>query len=197
MNVFQKNTRRAAEVWMDDYKRFYFGAVPSARYSIFGDIKERLALRKSLNCKNFKWFLDNVYPELKVPDSDVIKYGMLKNNGENCMDTMGHQLNEGVGVFNCHGQGGNQDWSWTKFDQLKHEEICLTGVGTDEHSAVLMRKCDKDDRMQKWRYEEDTRALVNTGSNLCLDNYKMGQDVQMNKCLGQDSQLWSVDMTNS
>ena len=24
------------------------------------------------------------------------------------MDTMGHQLNEGVGVFNCHGQGGNQ-----------------------------------------------------------------------------------------
>ena len=44
----------------------------------------------------------------RVPDSDVIKYGMLKNNGENCMDTMGHQLNEGVGVFNCHGQGGNQ-----------------------------------------------------------------------------------------
>jgi len=44
----------------------------------------------------------------RVPDDDTVKYGSLKNNGENCMDTMGHQLNEGVGVFNCHGQGGNQ-----------------------------------------------------------------------------------------
>ena len=33
---------------------------------------------------------------------------LIKINGENCMDTMGHQINEGVGVFNCHGQGGNQ-----------------------------------------------------------------------------------------
>lgn len=32
-----RNTRRAAEVWMDDYKRFYFGAVPSARYAVFGE----------------------------------------------------------------------------------------------------------------------------------------------------------------
>ncbi|XP_066936239.1 polypeptide N-acetylgalactosaminyltransferase 2-like [Clytia hemisphaerica] len=197
MNVFQKNTRRAAEVWMDDYKRFYFGAVPSARYAIFGDIHERMELRNKLGCKSFKWFLNNVYPELKVPDSDVIKYGSLKNNGENCMDTMGHQINEGVGIFSCHGQGGNQDWSWTKHDQIKHEEICVTAIGSDEHSAVLMRKCDKNDRFQKWRYEEGTRAIVNTGSNLCLDNYKMGQDVVTNKCLGQDTQLWTIDMANS
>ena len=32
-----RNTRRAAEVWMDDYKRYYFSAVPSARYANFGE----------------------------------------------------------------------------------------------------------------------------------------------------------------
>ena len=36
-NVFQKNTRRAAEVWLDDYKQFYLNQVPSARYVNVGE----------------------------------------------------------------------------------------------------------------------------------------------------------------
>ena len=35
-NVFAKNTRRAAEVWMDDYKKYYYAAVPLARNVPFG-----------------------------------------------------------------------------------------------------------------------------------------------------------------
>lgn len=30
------NTRRAAEVWMDEYKNFYYAAVPSARNVPYG-----------------------------------------------------------------------------------------------------------------------------------------------------------------
>lgn len=35
--VFARNTRRAAEVWMDDYKRFYYAAVPLAKNVAFGE----------------------------------------------------------------------------------------------------------------------------------------------------------------
>ena len=34
--VFAKNTRRAAEVWMDEYKKFYYAAVPLSRNVPFG-----------------------------------------------------------------------------------------------------------------------------------------------------------------
>ena len=32
-----RNTRRAAEVWMDEYKEFYYAAVPSAKIVDFGE----------------------------------------------------------------------------------------------------------------------------------------------------------------
>lgn len=52
------NTARAAEVWMDEYKEIYYknrGGVPD-----FGDISDRLALRKQLKCKDFTWYLKQV-----------------------------------------------------------------------------------------------------------------------------------------
>ena len=33
-----RNTRRAAEVWMDDYKDFYYAAVPSAKMVNHGEL---------------------------------------------------------------------------------------------------------------------------------------------------------------
>lgn len=36
MSQYHFLTFRAAEVWMDDYKKFYFAAVPMARNVAFG-----------------------------------------------------------------------------------------------------------------------------------------------------------------
>ena len=37
MPLLSRNTRRAVEVWMDDYKKFYYAAVPYAKNTPFGE----------------------------------------------------------------------------------------------------------------------------------------------------------------
>ena len=49
---------------MDDYIEFFYEINPNARDVDTGDISTRIDLRKKLGCKDFKWYLETVYPGL-------------------------------------------------------------------------------------------------------------------------------------
>lgn len=61
-------------------------------------IEDRLELRERLQCKPFKWYLENVYPELAVPE--VHSVGTLRQ-GSYCVDTLGHLVDGTVGKSSC------------------------------------------------------------------------------------------------
>ena len=45
--------------------------------------------------------------QCRVPESQDISFGELKQ-GKKCLDTLGSQAGGSVGMFDCHGQAGNQ-----------------------------------------------------------------------------------------
>ncbi|XP_074640534.1 polypeptide N-acetylgalactosaminyltransferase 2-like isoform X2 [Tubulanus polymorphus] len=187
--VFARNTRRAAEVWMDDYRQFYYMAVPSARHVPYGNIRNRVELRERLKCRPFKWYLENVYPELKVPDQQDVAFGSIRQGGQ-CMDTLGHFADSTVGMFTCHNSGGNQEWSLTKHDQVKHIDLCLTV--TDQRPSAILKlfQCDSNNRNQKFKRVNSLLKLV--GTSFCIDSIDtVARGLTIQSCDTQrSSQSW-------
>ena len=105
-NVLKKNLVRLAEVWLDDYKKYYYDRIGNDLGN-YGDISGRKKLREDLECKTFKWYLDTVYPELFIP-GDAIASGEIRNMMEGhsrmCIDSPAKKsdLHKPVGLYPCH-----------------------------------------------------------------------------------------------
>nr|XP_033800551.1 polypeptide N-acetylgalactosaminyltransferase 3 isoform X2 [Geotrypetes seraphini] len=150
--VIARNQVRLADVWMDEYKNIFYRrnqeAATIVKERSFGDISKRLNLRQQLQCKNFTWYLTNIYPELYVPDLNPLMYGEIKNTGRGlCLDAGENNLGDKpLIMYTCHGLGGNQD-------QLLFNPIlsmCLTANA--DHPSIV--PCDPSDSFQKWNFNQ-------------------------------------------
>ncbi|CAG09314.1 unnamed protein product, partial [Tetraodon nigroviridis] len=151
--VINKNNRRLAEVWMDDFKDFFYIISPGVMRVDYGDVSSRKGLRDALHCKPFSWYLENIYPDSQIPRR-YYSLGEIRNVETNqCVDNMGRKENEKVGFFNCHGMGGNQVFSYTADKEIRTDDLCLDVSRLN--GPVLMLKCHHMKGNQMFEYDAE------------------------------------------
>ncbi|CAK5061970.1 unnamed protein product [Meloidogyne enterolobii] len=191
VNVLKRNSIRLAEVWLDEYKEYYYERINN-QLGDFGDISSRKQLREKLQCKTFKWYLDNIFPELFIPGEAIAK-GEIRNGVGNsaleggggnppqsCVDSaVGEDAGDKPVVpYPCHEQGGNQYWMLSKDGEIRRDESCIDYAGKD----VIIFPCHSMKGNQEWRYDHDKHQLLHVVSGKCLEMGKDASKLLMNNC---------------
>ncbi|GCB74413.1 polypeptide N-acetylgalactosaminyltransferase 6-like [Scyliorhinus torazame] len=199
VQVIARNQVRLAEVWMDEYKELFYRrnqqAEKIAQEKTYGDLSERFQLKERLKCKNFTWYLQNVYPEIFVPDFSPVRYGAIKNQGTGtCLDA-GENNHGGkpLIMYPCHGMGGNQYFEYTTQSEIRHnigKQLCLRAA----YSPIRLEICKykgKDTKVpgeERWKFLKEN--LINSATNQCLT--ASGQNPATAPCNSADPyQQWS------
>uniref|UniRef100_A0A3B3ZTX9 Polypeptide N-acetylgalactosaminyltransferase n=1 Tax=Periophthalmus magnuspinnatus TaxID=409849 RepID=A0A3B3ZTX9_9GOBI len=155
--VINKNNRRLAEVWMDEFKDFFYIISPGVMRVDYGDVSSRKALREALKCRPFSWYLENIYPDSQIPRryyslGEVFSYTADKEirTDDLCLDVS--RLNGPVVMLKCHHMKGNQMFEYdAERLTLLHvnSNQCLDMPSEEDKMVPTLRDCNGS-RSQQW-----------------------------------------------
>lgn len=178
--MVKRNALRVAEVWMDDYKYNVNIAwnLPIQNHGIdIGDLSERKKLREKLNCKPFKWYLDNVYPLLD-PLEGLLGYGSLMNElkPDLCIDQGPMPGNTPI-IYSCHHWGPQHCYYRTSGEMyigaIKSHKYnsnrCLVDPNSGVYPGLYECKMAKEKKYNMlWDFKQGG-AIQNRHTKRCLE----------------------------
>ncbi len=156
-----RNFLRVAEVWLDDYKGLLIASNPDRYKNIDpGDLTEQKALKRKLDCKPFKYFLDivapdmvNVFPPFLKPP--VFASGVVKNVATGlCITRMSKDIMESTELLKCSSNSthpkDSQNFFFSFHKNIVHKKSnnCL-----DSHKTLLFECNSFKHGNQYWKYD--------------------------------------------
>ncbi|GAB0096359.1 Polypeptide N-acetylgalactosaminyltransferase [Sergentomyia squamirostris] len=208
--ILNKNLARVALVWMDEWSEFFFkfNSV-SSRIGKSENVTDRLALRKSLKCRDFKWYLNNIWPQhffpmedrffgriVMVPDGSSLRIDFKNFILRNSPDIDGHWPN----LIDFFRKNTNQ------LQNLLTDDVqCLSRAASNaafnQYGQAAVEPCQKilhNSLTQMFVITKDGKIL--TDENLCLDASERAENatlVRLVTCADASSrQKWLYDVEN-
>lgn len=150
---------------MDEYKHYVYQRNADAYGKIDpGDLTEQKALRNKLECKSFKWFMENVafdlpkrYPFVEPPD---YAWGAIQSieHPDLCIDLLNLANDREIGAWSCTNNKthpyANQMFALTAYQDLRNGDrnLCWDLAHAAERSRIHMNNCHRRFGNQLWRY---------------------------------------------
>uniref|UniRef100_A0A3Q3AMW3 Ricin B lectin domain-containing protein n=2 Tax=Kryptolebias marmoratus TaxID=37003 RepID=A0A3Q3AMW3_KRYMA len=180
----ERNLARVAEVWLDEYKDVFYGHgyhhLLDKKLMDIGNLTEQIELRKRLKCKSFKWYLENVYPDINTPLAKA--EGLVFNRGlRKCL-----ALQKGSLSFEtCDLTKQNQHFNYTWMRHIRQQDLCV-GSQTKEHGLALL-SCDNTKPDLRWLHKASNLALAEHlitefSNHMCLEAEPRGVITRLSPC---------------
>ncbi|KAM7407544.1 hypothetical protein PAMA_003321 [Pampus argenteus] len=181
----ERNLARVAEVWLDEYKDLFYGHgyhhLLDKKNNNIGNLTEQIELRNRLKCKSFKWYLDNVYPDMDAP---LVKAeGLVFNRGlRKCLT-----LQEGSLSFEiCDLSKQSQLFNYTWMRQVRQQDLCVAPQA--KKSGIILQLCDDAKSELRWFHKSSNSALAEhlmaefVSRHMCLEAGPRGDTLRLNPC---------------
>ncbi|XP_052683006.1 polypeptide N-acetylgalactosaminyltransferase 5-like isoform X2 [Crassostrea angulata] len=154
VNVVKKNSIRLAEVWMDEYKNYYYERF---NYDLIRSKAKPMCIDSAVDNHNYHKPV-NIWP---CHNQGGNQYWMLSKNGEirrdnGCLDYSG---GESVIVYPCHGQKGNQEWQYREDNSIYHANTQKCMETSVDGQKLTMKTCTGIDR-QIWTWKRKSPSGI-------------------------------------
>ncbi|XP_076439726.1 polypeptide N-acetylgalactosaminyltransferase 5-like [Babylonia areolata] len=185
--VVKGNAARVAEVWLDDYKRYFFRG-EQYDTNVYGDVSERKELRHKLKCQNFQWYINHVYPEIFIDGAGEYMSQIMSSTGL-CLRFQDAERRALMLHEDCT---GSDLWQTTQIHEIRNGPSCLEqGEG-----QVFASPCDSQQQSQAFQVIQQGPevTMVHVPTNLCVTAAESGTMgiLQVAPCLyGDRRQLWT------
>ncbi|XP_065362105.1 polypeptide N-acetylgalactosaminyltransferase 8, partial [Calliphora vicina] len=211
-DFISKNYKRVAEVWMDEYKEFLYEHIPKLNQIDAGDLSQQKLLRKQLNCKPFKWFLNNIapdllkaYPPLKPND---FAWGAIQSLAvpKLCLDLGSTERRQ---ILKDALKPCSPDLKYPYVKQkfhlsfrhdLRHQGNCLEVQSWSSAAPIWLWPCHNLGGNQYWYYDRNTQMLVQGKADYtkrCLDLDRDSLRIFVSYCdFAKIEQKWQIGYVN-
>ncbi|XP_075144717.1 putative polypeptide N-acetylgalactosaminyltransferase 13 [Haematobia irritans] len=178
--IYLRNSKIIAETWLDHYKYNFYNRKPEAHHISLNISRTEInQFKESLNCHTFDWYLDNVFPELRLANN-FTAYGLLSSTSTIPEQCLHHDLIEEkdstLSMVSCF-IGDITQWYLLKSSLLLKSDkgFCLT---LPRNGRLSLMKCNGK-YQQKWiRYGLQLKHMM---SGLCLE-ITVDFHLVMNRC---------------
>ncbi|NWT11802.1 GLT15 acetylgalactosaminyltransferase, partial [Vireo altiloquus] len=199
-----RNKIRIAETWLGPFKENFYKhdtvAFLISKVKTSPDCSERLQLQKRLGCRNFQWFVSNVYPELSQPGGTPRFSGKLYNTGVGiCADYRpGRATAEGSIELSPCSDSLTQHFEYNSMKEIRLGSAPLLCFDV-RHGKVIPQNCTKetDNSNQHWDVQENG-MIIHVLSGKCIEAAKSEdeKDLFLCACNKNANQVWQFERSH-